>query len=218
MPTLSLAQMSAYARSAGFTPNQAATMAAIGMAESSGRTWIVNSTGHVGIWQISPEHRAEHPTWTESWLKNPANNARAAKTVYNKQGYQAWEAFTKGRSDKYIKEARKVTPGATDEVFSGRGERPLDSIIGEDASDALSHGLEDAVIDPLSGITSFAAKAGNWLSNPTNWLRIGYAVIGGLMAVGGLVIVAKPVLGPVASATPLGRVAKLARSAGKGST
>ena len=92
MPTLSQTQIAMYARAAGL-PGDPDVWAAVAMAESSGRTDIVNSIGCVGLWQINqPVHVKRHPTWTVRWLSDPMNNAKAAKAIYASHAPQPWEA------------------------------------------------------------------------------------------------------------------------------
>ena len=94
MPVLSYDQIVQVARAGGL-PGDKDMWAAVAMAESSGRTDVVNSIGCVGLWQINqPVHIKTHPTWTVAWLQNPVNNAKAAAVIYRAQGMKAWEAYT----------------------------------------------------------------------------------------------------------------------------
>jgi hypothetical protein len=158
MAVLSIPQMKAYAASAGFQGNDAAIAAAIGEAESSGRTDVVNYLGCVGIWQIYQKaHAAAHPNWTTEWLKNPANNAQAAYVVYREQGWKAWTTYTSGAYKKYLGKANGAAAdigGPLNPVNVGRG-------IGEGASN-------------LAGISDAVTK----LSNPKVWVRVLYILVG----------------------------------------
>lgn len=49
MAMLSMTQIAAYAKGAGFTGNALITAVAVAMAESSGSTTVVNSIGCVGL-------------------------------------------------------------------------------------------------------------------------------------------------------------------------
>jgi hypothetical protein len=94
MATLTYQQIVQVARTGGL-PGDPEVWAAIAMAESSGRTDIVNEIGCVGLWQVNqPVWVKLHPTWTVAWLKNPVNNAKAAAYVYRAQGFSAWQAYT----------------------------------------------------------------------------------------------------------------------------
>lgn len=172
MATLSLAQMAMYARSAGL-PGDPYLWAAIGMGESSGRTDVVNSIGCVGVWQINqPVHVKTHPTWTVAWLKNPANNAKAAKVIYNAQGFSAWEAYTDGSYKQYYKSGSTATNAsyspedlASDLVVPGSG--ILGSLTGSDA------------VSQVTDAAQIVSKAASWMSNPQNWVRVAYVIGGG---------------------------------------
>lgn len=161
MSTLSQTQITAYAASVGFTNPR--LMAAIAMAESGGRTDVVNSIGCVGLWQINqPVHVKAHPSWSQAWLKVPLNNARAAKVIYNSQGLGAWEAYTNGAYKKYY--------GGT--VVQASVEDDLGNLLAPGASqlgEALGSG---------TGSLAMVAKGGLWVSNPHNWVRVMYVVLG----------------------------------------
>lgn len=118
MATLTQTQVYALALMVGL-PNPR-VMAAVAMAESSGRTDVVNSIGCVGLWQINqPVHVKTHPSWTVEWLKNPINNASAAKVVYKAQGLTAWQSYTDGRYGRYLSESVNSTAGgATQASYS----------------------------------------------------------------------------------------------------
>src|ERR1044071_8543890 len=117
MATLTTAQMETYAALAGL-PNPP-LWAAIGRAESGGRTDVVNSIGCVGWLQINqPVHVKSHPTWTQAWLKDPANNARAAQEIYDAQGLGAWETYPNGAYKAYY---NGPDPGAGTSATSATG-------------------------------------------------------------------------------------------------
>lgn len=186
MATLTQGQIQAVAVAAGL-PN-AALMAAIAMAESGGRTDVVNSIGCVSLWQINqPVHIKAHPTWTVPWLKNPLNNATAAKVVLKEQGLSAWQAYTNGAYLKYYKGTVPATPNAP---------QGIGSII--TAPIGVATGVVDSALGAATGINRVAqvlSSAGNWISQASNWVRIGYVIGGIVLAVVGLATIAdKPVL------------------------
>jgi hypothetical protein len=222
MATLTYQQIVQVARAGGL-PGDPEVWAAIAMAESSGRTDVVNSIGAVGLWQINqPVHISSHPTWTVAWLQNPINNAHAAHTVYNEQGFEAWEAFTgpDGHGDdgpwrQYYQQnsSHGVQPaGWWDDFWKGfkkgwnTGPGPkLGDPNGEDAPPDLGGALNSAG-DIATGIGTIAegvVKAATWLGSARNWVRVGYVLGGGVLVLMGLTIVARPVL----QGTAAGRVA-----------
>jgi len=80
MATISAEEIYRYAVLAGFTPDQAATMTAIALAESSGETGAHNPHGEDsrGLWQIN---YAVHPEFNGQDLYDPLTNAKAAYSV-----------------------------------------------------------------------------------------------------------------------------------------
>jgi len=84
-------------------------MAAIAMAESGGVARALNDVGDdnsFGLWQINmidvpdyklgEERRAKLNLKTNDELYNPATNVRAAKMIFDEQGFEAWGAYTNG--------------------------------------------------------------------------------------------------------------------------
>lgn len=113
----SLAQMQALLRQAGWPENLIVTMAAIGMAESSGRECIIgrlaNNEYSVGLWQININPSLRRP-WTQQQLCDPLFNAKVAFEIYRQQGLRAWGAYTDGRYKKYIPASQAAyQPGAS---------------------------------------------------------------------------------------------------------
>jgi hypothetical protein len=207
--------------------------AAVAMAESSGRTDVVNSIGCVGLWQINqPVHVKTHPTWTVAWLQNPVNNAKAAAVIYRAQGMKAWEAYTgpdgtgsDGPWRNYYKGSKGGASQAGWDPFEdfwngllgppkrGPGSPQWEEDMGNlpGGGDLMPDtGLGD-VAKGIGTIAEAVQKTAVWLGNAQNWVRIGYVAGGALLVVMGLGIVAKPVL----NATPVGRVAKAAGKAAK---
>lgn len=62
---------------AGGNASRAQVMAAIALAESGGRSWVVSSAGAIGLWQEEP-FWAGHFGWPVSYLYQPLYNAKAA--------------------------------------------------------------------------------------------------------------------------------------------
>lgn len=80
MATYTAAQIYAYARQAGFTPDQAVTMTAIALAESGGHSTANATRGEDsrGLWQINMQ---AHRQWAGMDAYNPEVNARLAYQV-----------------------------------------------------------------------------------------------------------------------------------------
>ena len=126
MAILSMTEIAAYAKAAGFSGNSLITAVAVAMAESSGSTTVVNRLGCTGLWQIYVKvHKKAHPTWTTSWLKQPGNNAHAAYVLSNRgKNWRPWEAYTNGAYRKYLSAARRAVKSAPSITAVKYGPRP----------------------------------------------------------------------------------------------
>lgn len=105
------AQATSLARQAGFNANEAVIMGAIAMAESSGNVRALNSRPpdlSYGLWQINmigdlgPERRRQLGLRSNEDLYNPAVNARAARAIFQRQGFKAWSVYRSGAYRQYL--------------------------------------------------------------------------------------------------------------------
>lgn len=197
MTTISQASMTNYARMAGFT--NPALMGAIGMAESSGRTDVVNSIGCVGPWQVNqPVWVKSHPSWTVAYLKDPYNNAKAAKVIFDAQGYGAWEAYTNGAYKQYYSGSTASTGASTTASQAGL----FDDLTGAGAvSSAIDAGAS------IANIGGEIASTATWFADPKNILRIFYVGAGTALLLVGTAIVLR--------GTSVGKAASSINKAGK---
>ncbi len=114
----SLAQMQSLLRQAGWPENLIVTMAAIGMAESSGRECIIGTIApgeySVGLFQINIGSGLKRP-YTKEQLCDPLFNAKVALQLYSDgRGFRHWGAYTDGRYKQYIAQSQAVySPNAT---------------------------------------------------------------------------------------------------------
>ena len=108
MAYLTATQIAGYAKQAGFSGNNLVTAVAVAMAESSGNASAVNYLGCVGLWQIYGKvWRRTYPSWTNSWLKAPGNNAKAAFIISNGgKNWKPWEVYSKGTYKKFLSQAQ----------------------------------------------------------------------------------------------------------------
>jgi hypothetical protein len=88
---------------AGGSILDADVMASIALAESGGRVGAIggpnsNGTFDYGLWQINSSHGYD----TQSLLHNPLYNARAAVSIFNSQGLQAWSTYNNGAYEKFL--------------------------------------------------------------------------------------------------------------------
>lgn len=209
MATLTQGQIKTLAASVGM--KDPGVMAAIAMAESSGNTKAHNANppdDSYGLWQINmlgdmgPGRRREFGISKNEDLFNPLTNAMAAKKILGSQGLAAWSTYSSGAYKKYMKDV------------------PAEDLP-EGTTDADQAGIEDYIPggDTLEGLLDIAllgAKAGDWMSNPKNWVRVIYVVGGVFIVVAGLMIitnrqvvgVVKDVAGGATSVLPGGGTAR----------
>ena len=104
-----------------FTTDEAVIMAAIGMAESSGRPHAHNTKGDdnsYGLWQINmldrpgfmmgEERRGQFGLDSNEQLFDPLINGKAAKYIYDMQGFEAWTVYKTGAYLKYLPAAQEA--------------------------------------------------------------------------------------------------------------
>lgn len=177
--------MTVYAATVGFPYPK--LMAEVGNAESGGDPNIVNGIGAVGVLQIlQPVHVKDHPSWTVSYLKNPLNNFKAGKVLWDAayktggSGLEPWaDSKDKGNGGGWGKtQAYKDYQASVTESGGTHGNGgSLGGI------DGLGNGLGGTDLmgglDGLGSIASGLGKAGGWMGNPRNWLRVFYVLAGG---------------------------------------
>lgn len=180
------------AAEAGFNKSEdmLTTAVAIAIAESSGRTKIVNSIGCcVGLWQINYKVHGV----TKTAMQDPAQNAAMAYKVSN-QGtkWTPWTVYNLGRHQIYMIQAR----AAAKKVMSTRTNpssgfiTPLDDML-----------LNPETISDLGSIQQaleYPARVSDWISDRNNIFRMVKVLAGVLMVAAGVVLVAKPMVENVA--------------------
>jgi hypothetical protein len=183
-------------------------MAAIAMAESGGNPGAHNPVppdNSYGLWQINmlgamgPARRREFGITSNEALYNPAINARAAAKILKSQGLAAWSTYTNGAYKKYLGKGGK---GST--VTQADWGLELEDLLrvappyevwkflqgdpfpggGDDSDTDIPDWIPgDTAVEGLAELSQMTARAGSWMSNPTNWIRVLYIVAGGVVAV-----------------------------------
>ena len=104
MPRYSAEQIYGFARRAGFTPDESATMTAIALAESGGNSKAHNPVGEDsrGLWQINGK---AHPDFLTKYnLYDPLDNARAAFEISHRgEDISPWTTTHGGLSSRYVR-------------------------------------------------------------------------------------------------------------------
>lgn len=174
-------------------------MTAIALTESGGNTDATNTNKNgsvdTGLWQINSIHGISGN------LKDARTNARAAKTVYDKQGFGAWVVFNTNTYQRKLPDALRASSEA-EGTSIGDILRALPVAAGTltDVGGDVARQVGENVTDPLQAVGQIGgliARAGTFLSDPQNWLRIAYVGLGAAMVIGGLMIVARPVTQPL---------------------
>jgi hypothetical protein len=119
---LNSAQLLQLAQGAGFSGNDAQTMAAIIKAESSGNPYAHNTNRATGdnsyglsqinmIDALGPARRKQFGLKSNEQLLDPQTNLRAAKQVKDSSGFGAWTTFKSGKYKQFLPELQKTAAG-----------------------------------------------------------------------------------------------------------
>lgn len=121
--TITMQQAYDLAIAAGFSPGDAKIMAAIAKAESTLNPMAHNpnaGTGDnsYGLWQINmigkmgSDRLKQFGLTSNEQLFDPFTNAKAAKSVFEGQGFRAWSVYKSGKYKDYLGEIGDNVPGA----------------------------------------------------------------------------------------------------------
>lgn len=177
----------------------------VAMAESGGDDKTVNSIGCVGLLQINqPVHVGSHPKWTVKWLKDPMNNLAAGLVLFKADGNSFESAWADSKHKGGIPEGWGPHVGAGSSSGSDATQTADDPCAllkdtpGYDQCVADNGGksngtpsLGDTAAE-IGRLAQAVAKAGNWLADPANWVRIGYVIGGGLLALTAASVIIRP--------------------------
>ena len=114
--TYNMDQMTTMAQQAGFSPDNARTMAAISMGESGGNAGIdtvqsgldpnKSNEYSIGVTQINTQAHGDKLTrrgWSNEDLRDPVKNFTIAKEVYDERGsFEPWSVYQKGLHQQYL--------------------------------------------------------------------------------------------------------------------
>jgi Lysozyme like domain len=179
------------AKDAGFTGTQIAIATAIALAESGGDASAHNTKGEDsrGLWQINVAPTA-NPDLIGMALFDPRTNARAAKIVYDRQGWAAWSVFKSGKYRTHMGEAQMASgqTGPANPAGVGTG-GPLE--FGGSIIQGQLGGLE-GIADALQKGVAILGRIGQWLTTPANLGRLAIGVGGVVIVVAGVVVLMKP--------------------------
>jgi hypothetical protein len=197
--------------------------AAVALAESGGSPFIYNTfkQGHFGLFQIS---RSAWPEFFEGgsdqWA-DPTANAKKAYEIYKKSGWGAWQGYTDGGWKSHRDEVASVALRYDGKPMGGLlddiAKQGLSSVVGNTV-DAVT-GAASTVADKATGGLDVLTDAWEALTTPAFWMRVGYGTLGVVLVAGGLFLIVRQspavqkTARAVASVTPVGRAASVAKGA-----
>jgi hypothetical protein len=208
---LSAAQVAAFAKAAGFSGDDLVTAVAIVKAESNNNSAAKggpnrNGSYDWGLFQINDVHKP-----TDEVKKNPLANARVAYGLYTARGnFKDWATYNSGSYQEHLPAAR-----AGVKLMNERGVKWQQDTVasagkiadaptgGIGVPDALN--VPAAITSGISALTSTFSKL---------FLSAGAYVFAAILLVLGIIILLRQPAGKlVGRATPVGKVAKIARVA-----
>lgn len=227
MAKFSRKQIAVMARAAGWG-TRSEDVSWVAMAESSGHSETVNEINCVGLLQINqPAHRSSHPKWTVKWLQDPINNLSAGRVLFKAAGNSFDKDWADSKSKGGIPEGwgPHVTGSGGGGDATQTKDDPCELLKGTPGYDYCVEdntpgggGDDFSITDTAEQIGRLAqavAKAGNWLADPGNWVRIAYVTGGGLLALTAVSVIIRPytagVYGQVMRALPVKTVKDIAR-------
>lgn len=186
--------MASALRAAGFSLADIPIGVAVGLAESGGRTDAVhvnaNRSVDRGVWQIDTANA--DIIRKDGNVFNLQDNARMAKDIHDRQGWQAWSTYTSGKYKLYNGQAGAVMAQQAGAVMAQQaswwndpnspfqlpGQQDPKIPVVPDPNSGLPFGLGTS----LGGVTHTFAVLGN----PDWWKRVGLGAAGVLIALLGI--------------------------------
>ena len=182
MSTLTKAQVAAYARQAGWPESEIPKLVGVVGAESGYNPRALNpnaSTGDysMGLAQVNmlgsmgPERMRQFGLKSQDELYDPLTNLKAARKIFESQGWNAWSVARSGKYQDYLPKAGELESGS---FGSGSTQRPAGAALGLGtdqvkevggmdigaASRAIS-GAAQGAMAPAVGLTGLAGVTGS---------------------------------------------------------
>lgn len=195
---------------AGFRGKDLAVAVAVALAESRGDTRAHHVTGREdsrGAWQINIK---AWPEFATANLYDLDTNAKAAFSIWQRKGWGPWSTHNSGAWLLFWPVAQMA---AESNVVKRLNSDP-GSVAGDLANvgDAVTGGAVSAAGDMLGAVQTAAGslvKAGGWLGDRNNWVRVAQVTAGGAVLVGGVLVLVRPT--GLANLVPIGRAASMAK-------
>lgn len=190
---LSDATIGDWAKSAGLSGEATGIAIAIALAESGGRIGAIggpnfDGSRDYGIWQINekahPQLFAQYPEW---WS---ITNAKMMAAVSN--GGTNWKPWSVYNNGKWLLYRQRGLLAAQLTASTGTVKA------GEAGSQTVTSYPWTPAMHALQSIGGLLYKAGEWTGDPDSWVRVLQVAVGGALVVGGIALVARPLVEPVA--------------------
>lgn len=196
--TLTPKQIAVWAQQAGFSGNDLTIAVAVALAESGGRVDATNNNSDgstdYGVWQINSIHTAEFQKYPQWWS---VENADMAHDIWAAAGnkWTPWTTYTSGVYNIHMAQASAATAGIDTGGFGGGGP--------DQTKDVTTIAGLDAIAQTFSGFATALAAVTAWISEPSNWERVGLVIIGGALVIGSLVVIAGDTASDVVKKLPI---------------
>jgi hypothetical protein len=165
--------------------NDIAIAVAVALAESGGDTTKVsrpNTNGTIdrGLWQVNSVHGFP----PDKLLAGAVDNAGYAHQVWagRGKGWREWSSYNSGAYLLYLARGKAVAGTVS------RTSTPTGPGIGDSKTDPETE--KQNVFTAIGDGVTAIVHAGEWFTDPHNWLRVLYVIAGGALIIGGLVVVA----------------------------
>lgn len=183
------------AQRVGLSSDHAKTAAAIALAESGGAAvhTLDADDDSWGYWQINVKgasnrkaHLTDQGLTDPSQLLDATTNAKVmAKISHGGADFSAWSTYTSGKYQKFLNGSGVDVAGAA-AGLTGTG-----LIANVATGTAAAWDTVSTPLDAAKQALQLAQEAGEWIAKPENWIRIGYVVGGGTLAIVAIVAVIK---------------------------
>lgn len=164
MAKLSAEEIKAYAAQAGFSGRDLSIAVAVAFAESGGDPNAINDKNRngstdYGLFQINSIHKS---ILAGGQWNNPADNAKMAYKVFSDAGkkWRPWAAYNNGSYLQFLGKAMAA-----------------DTATVPNAPNYQNVGVVGGAVDGIKAVVEFA----QFIVNPRNWVRLIYAIAGGII-------------------------------------
>lgn len=211
MAKLSAGQIATVAGQAGFRGQDQVIAVAVALAESGGNPDATNQNtdSHrsvdYGLWQINSYWNAD--TLRMGNWRDPVTNGKMAYSIFKSRGWRDWVTYKTGRYNQFMLQAASAVrnpKGITDVLPSfdqwvlgklgiGGGADDVGGPFG-DLKDAVPENPVSSMIEPARKAAEAVVKAGAWLGDQSNWIRVIKVALGGVLVVAGVTVAARPAI------------------------